>query len=105
MPQKKDWENVVLPYAEDHGCTTIGAIGTCWGSYMVVRMSSHPLISAGVSMYPSHSTVIKVMKENEKDILAQIQVILIFKMPVKKTIICSNNQRPGDKKVKRGQLL
>jgi len=70
---KKDWENVVLPYAEDHGCTTIGAIGTCWGSYMVVRMSSHPLISAGVSMYPSHSTVIKVMKENEKDILAQIQ--------------------------------
>lgn len=70
---KKDWEDVVLPYAMDHGCTTFGAIGTCWGSYMVVRMSSHPLISAGVSMYPSHSPIMKVMKEKEKDILAQIQ--------------------------------
>lgn len=77
MPQKKDWEDVVLPYAMDHGCTTFGAIGTCWGSYMVVRMSSHPLISAGVSMYPSHSPIMKVMKEKEKDILAQIQVISI----------------------------
>ena len=78
IPQKKDWEDVVLPYAKDHGCIAFGAIGTCWGSYMVVRMSSNPLISAGVSMSPSHPAVVKVMKENEKDILDQIQVISIL---------------------------
>ena len=41
---KKDWKEVVLPYAKRHGCTSFGAAGTCWGSYMVVRWQfNYPL--------------------------------------------------------------
>ena len=39
-------------------------------------------------MYPSHSSVIKVMKENEKDIIAKIKVIPV-KSKYKIDIICS----------------
>ena len=74
MFQEKDWEDAVLPYAEDHGCTTFGAIGTCWGSYMVVRMSAHPKMLAGVSMHPSHSPIMENLGENEEEILKEIQV-------------------------------
>ena len=74
MQQKKDWKEAVLPYAKDHGCITFGAIGTCWGSYMVVRMSADPLVSAGVSMHPSHPNMIPQFGEDEKEILSKIQV-------------------------------
>ena len=64
----------MLPYAKDQGCTTFGAIGTCWGSYMVVRMSADALVSAGVSMHPSHPNMIPQMGEDEEEILSQLQV-------------------------------
>ena len=64
----------MLPYAEEHGCKTFGAIGTCWGSYMVVRMAAHPKMLAGVSMHPSHSPIMENLGENEEDILNEIQV-------------------------------
>ena len=71
--QEKDWD-AVLPYAEEHGCKTFGAIGTCWGSYMVVRMAAHPKMLAGVSMHPSHSPIMEQLGESEDDILGEIQV-------------------------------
>ena len=74
ITQEKDWEDAVLPYAEEHGCTTFGAIGTCWGSYMVVRMAAHPKMLAGVSMHPSHSPIMQNLGENEEEILNEIQV-------------------------------
>ena len=73
--QKRDWEEGVLPYAEDHGCKTFGAVGTCWGSYMVVRLAAHPKMKAGVSMHPSHSPIMAThLGEDEKEILNEIQV-------------------------------
>ena len=77
MAQKEDWKGAVLPYAKDHGCATFGAIGTCWGSYMVVRMAADPLVSAGVSMHPSHPNIIPQMGEDEEEILSKIQVHLL----------------------------
>jgi hypothetical protein len=50
--------------------------GTCWGSYMVLRLSSCPSVSAGVSMHPSHSGIIKILGEDEEKILNEIQVCL-----------------------------
>ena len=67
----------MLPYAKDQGCATFGAIGTCWGSYMVVRMAADPLVSAGVSMHPSHPNIIPQMGEDEEEILSKIQVHLL----------------------------
>ena len=73
--QKRDWEEGVLPYAEDHGCKTFGAIGTCWGSYMVVRLAADPKMKAGVSMHPSHSPIMAThLGEDEEEILNEIQV-------------------------------
>ena len=61
---------------------------------MVVRMSSHPLISAGVSMSPSHSPVMQVMREKEKDILAEIQVMSISKTRYRHSNQTLNRENP-----------
>ena len=67
----------MLPYAEGHGCKTFGAIGTCWGSYMVVRLAADPKMKAGVSMHPSHSPIMAThLGEDEEEILNEIQVHL-----------------------------
>ena len=52
---------------------TFGAVGTCWGSYMVVRMAAHPQMRAGVSMHPSHSNMMQTQLE-EDEVLNEIQV-------------------------------
>ena len=54
---------------------TFGAVGTCWGSYMVVRMAAHPQMRAGVSMHPSHSNMMQTqLGEDEEEVLNEIQV-------------------------------
>ena len=32
----------MLPFARSKGAQEFGALGTCWGSYMVIRESSYP---------------------------------------------------------------
>ena len=32
----------MLPFARNKGAQEFGALGTCWGSYMVIRESSYP---------------------------------------------------------------
>lgn len=66
---KEDTEKRVLPYAEKHGAETYGAIGTCWGSYMVLRLASYPNMKAGVSMHPSHTPISQLLGESEEDLL------------------------------------
>ena len=39
-------------------CKTFGTIGTCWGTYPVIRMSEDVEIKVGISMHPSHPNVI-----------------------------------------------
>ena len=61
--------------------------GTCWGSYMTIRMSSLPEVVAGVglanitckylrslqvSVHPSHSVLIPQLGEDEAKILGQV---------------------------------
>ena len=50
---------------------SVFASGTCWGSYMVVRLSSYPEVKAGVSMHPSHSAIIGALGEDEAQILEE----------------------------------
>ena len=70
---KQDWEQKIRPYAvESKGAETFGTIGTCWGSYMTIRLSTYPMVVAGVSMHPYHSTMMKKLGEDEEEIMRRV---------------------------------
>ena len=73
-----DWETIVLPFAKTKGATRFGSIGTCWGSYMVLRESSYDEIKVGVSMHPSHTDLSKLVGEKEKDLLEAVKCPQLF---------------------------
>ena len=56
-----DWETKIKPFAEKHGAKRYGAIGTCWGTYMVLKLCSleGQGFRAGVSWHPSHTAIVK----------------------------------------------
>lgn len=74
-----DFEEKVLKFAKEKGATSFGAIGTCWGSYMVVRQSAYPELKAGVSMHPSHTPIANnILGEVEKELLEAIKCPQLF---------------------------
>jgi len=85
-----DW-GLVRSWAEEQGVTSFAAVGTCWGSYMTIRMSSLPEVVAGVSVHPSHSVLIPQLGEDEAEILGQVEAPQLF-LP---TMTDSDNVKPG----------
>merc|ERR1712079_882093 len=81
---QRDLETIVLPFARSKGAQEFGAIGTCWGSYMVIRESSYPEFRAGVSWHPSHSPITGLVSEQERELLEQVQCPQLF-MPAQVT--------------------
>ena len=75
---QQDILKIVLPYAKSRGATSLGALGTCWGSYMVVRECGYEQFKAGVSWHPSHSQVARLLGEDEEQLLANIQCPQLF---------------------------
>jgi len=75
---KNDIEDIILPFAKNRGAETFGTLGTCWGSYPVIRMSSLPDIAAGVSIHPSHSNLAMTLGLNETEILQEIKAPQLF---------------------------
>lgn len=73
-----DWENKILPFARDKGATRFGCIGTCWGTYMVIRESSYDCMKVGVSMHPSHTALSGLLGEKEKDLLCCVKCPQLF---------------------------
>ena len=61
LADKSDWHgslqadvcDSLLPYARAQGATLLGCVGTCWGGYMVARLSSYSDFRAGVSFHPA----------------------------------------------------
>ena len=51
-----DWEELLIPYLELGGAQSVGVVGTCFGSYIVIHTSASfaPFMSGGVSIHPSH---------------------------------------------------
>jgi len=89
---RRDWEEKVRPYAvETKGAKTFGAIGTCWGSYMTIRLSTYSEVLAGVSMHPSHSPIIARLGEDEEEILRKVGNKQLM-MPARTD---SQNVKPG----------
>jgi len=75
---KADLENIVLPFAKKKGATEFGAVGTCWGSYMVLRECAYDGFKAGASWHPSHSPISGLLGEDEKQILASVKCAQLF---------------------------
>lgn len=87
---QSDW-SLVRSWAEGNGATRFAAVGTCWGSYMTLRMSSLPEILAGVIIHPSHPTLIPDLGEDEASILGQVEAPQLI-LPTRTD---SNNVQPG----------
>ena len=64
---KSDFE-IVKTFGKQYGCQTFGSIGTCWGTYPVVRMSEDTEVKAGISMHPSHPNIIGIIDTNENEL-------------------------------------
>jgi len=75
---KVDWEKKVKPLAEKLGAKSYGAVGTCWGSYMVLRLCENVEFKAGVSFHPSHSPISGIIGDNEEEILKSVKCPQIF---------------------------
>jgi len=76
---KVDWEKKIRPYAEKHGAITFGGVGTCWGSYVVLRLAEDVCFKAGVSFHPSHSPIAgNILQESEEDILKAVKCPQMF---------------------------
>ena len=52
--------------------------GTCWGSYMVLRLCENVDFKAGVSFHPSHSPISGLLGESEEEILKNVKCPQIF---------------------------
>jgi len=74
---KVDLEKV-LSFAKKKGASTFGALGTCWGSYMVLRECAYPEFKAGVSWHPSHSPIAGLVGDDEKEMLSQVKCNQLF---------------------------
>ena len=55
----------ILPYARAQGATVFGSVGTCWGGYMVARLSSYGEFRAGVSLHPATSFITETVNKEE----------------------------------------
>ena len=75
---QQDLEKIVLPFAKSKGATSLGALGTCWGSYMVVRECAYDQFKAGVSWHPSHSPIMGLLGEDEKQLITKIGCPQLF---------------------------
>ena len=53
-------------------------IGTCWGSYLVVKLSSDVDFKAGLSMHPSHTAICAMMGVDEEKILKEVKCPQMF---------------------------
>jgi len=65
---------MILPYARSHGATVFGCVGTCWGGYMVARLSGYTDFRAGVAFHPA-TTFIAENCNQEKlyEVLDEVQ--------------------------------
>jgi len=73
-----DWETVIYPFLSKQSPSSIGLIGTCWGSYPVVRLSMLGTVNAGVSMHPSHDRLLETAGEDQEEVLGLVKSPQLF---------------------------
>jgi len=70
---EKDLEGKVLPLARGMGAQRFGSVGTCWGSYLVMKVSARKEFKAGASWHPSHTRICPVLGESESALLQDVR--------------------------------
>lgn len=70
--------NRVLTFARSRGANTFGSVGTCWGSFLVIKLSAFPDFKAGVSMHPSHPKMMELLDDSEEEAYKQVQCKQLF---------------------------
>ena len=70
---EKTWKEIIFPYAESNGAKKFGVLGTCWGTYLVMRLSSDPKVSAGISWHPSHTQISRNLGEDPLELMRAVQ--------------------------------
>ena len=65
VPFQYDWYDKIAPYLTSQNATSVGIVGTCWGSYLVMHASVDPLVRAGVSVHPAHDIIMADLGEAE----------------------------------------
>ena len=66
---KEDVEKRILPHAKKHGAVRFAAAGTCWGTYMTLKLTTYCVVHVGVSFHPAHTGICKVVGEDERALL------------------------------------
>jgi len=81
------WENLkadadkVIKFAKGKGAKVFGPVGTCWGTYPVLKLSAYPEFMAGVGMHPSHSPISGLVGDDETKLLEGVKSAQILFMP------------------------
>ena len=79
---QRDWAELLVPYLKLGGAQTVGAVGTCFGSYTVMHThsaaESEDLMVGGVSIHPSHPLLMATAGEEEKAVYQSISTPQYF---------------------------
>jgi len=81
------WDNLkadadkVIAFAKAKGAKVFGSVGTCWGTYPVMKLSAYPEFVAGVGMHPSHSPISGAVGDDETKLLEGAKSAQILFMP------------------------
>ena len=64
----------MLPYLLERGARRVGAVGTCFGSYVVMHTHEFggDLMAGGVSVHPSHVSMMDTNGEDAAEIYSHI---------------------------------
>ena len=71
---QRDWAELLVPYLQLGGAQVVGAVGTCFGSYVVMHSAaeSEGLMVGGVSIHPSHPPLMANAGEDETTVYQAI---------------------------------
>lgn len=75
---EEDWLKRVRPHAVNNGAKKFASIGTCWGSYVTLKLSGLGEMAAGVSWHPSHVVVSNLTGENVSTLFENIKCPQLF---------------------------
>lgn len=69
----EDFTNTLLPEFKQRGATRIGALGLCYGSWVMLRLAGTGLIKAGVASHPSHPQIGPAAGDDVKELVQAVR--------------------------------
>jgi len=66
------WVENLYPYLNSAGVKCIGVVGTGWGAYLALRLSSYGEINAGVLINPAVSVIVESLGEDLYEVFEEV---------------------------------